>query len=71
MPYYNLYKVKINKSDLIFVGFDSWYRAVWKYKNIYLKDISLKGSENNIPNVLYDTADNTFDGEPNNAYKFD
>lgn len=62
-------KLKTTKDELTFCGYDSWDRATWKYKNIYLKDISLKGTENNIPSVLYDTADGEFDGEPNNPYE--
>lgn len=61
--------VTIKKEDLIFCGYDSWSRATWKYNNIYLKDISLTGSENDISSILYDTADGEFDGEPNNPYK--
>ena len=62
-------QVKLEKDKLIFCGYDDWCRPVWKYKNTYLKDVTLKGSENNIPNILNDTADNTFDGEPNNKYE--
>ncbi len=62
-------KIKVTKDELVFCGYDSWDRATWKYKNIYLKDISLKGDENNMPHLLYDTADSKFDGEPNNPYE--
>lgn len=61
--------VEIPKDELIFCGYDSWGRPTWKYKNTYLKDVTLKGSENNIPSILNDTADGEFDGEPNNTYK--
>ena len=62
--------VRIKKDKLVFCGYDSWNRATWKYNiNIYLKDVSLKGNENNIPSTLFDTADGEFDGEPNNCYK--
>lgn len=61
--------ITTKKENLAFCGYDTWDRATWKYNNIYLKDISLKGSENNILSVLYDTADGKFDGEPNNPYK--
>lgn len=65
----NVRKVKLQKDKLVFCGYDSWDRATWKYNNTYLKDISLTGSENNIPTTLYDTADGEFDGEPNNPYE--
>lgn len=61
----------LKKSDLTFLGFDFWCRPVYKHINGKIfKDISLLGNENNVPNILHDTADNTFDGEPNNPYKF-
>ena len=60
----------IKKSNLTFCGFDDWCRAVYKTSNgIYLKDITLKGNLDYIPDKLYSSADNTFDGEPNNEYK--
>lgn len=60
-----------NKKDLVFCGYDCWSRAVYLYKNkIYFKDISLNGTKDNIPDILHDSADNTFEGEPNNPYKF-
>lgn len=62
-------KLKTTKDELIFCGYDGWNRATWKYKNIYLKSITLTANENSIPNLLYDTADGEFDGEPNNPYK--
>lgn len=62
-------KIKVKKDELVFCGYDSWDRPTWKYKNIYLKDISLKGSDANIPTILYDTADEEMDGEPNNPYE--
>lgn len=62
-------KLKLQKDKLIFCGYDSCSRGTWKYKNIYLKDITLKGYEYNIPTILYDTADGELDGEPNNAYE--
>lgn len=60
--------VNIKKAELIYCGTDEWSRPTWKYNNVYLKDVTLKGTKENIPNILYDTADNTFDGEPNNCY---
>lgn len=62
-------KLKATKDELTFCGYDSWCRATWKYKNTYLKDVTLKANENSIPSVLYDTADGEFDGEPNNPYE--
>lgn len=64
-----MYKIKIKRDELVFCGYDGWSRPTWKYKNIYLKDISLKGSNTNIPTILYDTADGEMDGEPNNPYE--
>lgn len=61
--------VKINKEHLKFVGLDSWSRPTYLYKDkIYLKQINFKEVEPNISIVLHDTADNTFDGEPNNPH---
>lgn len=63
-------KANIKKDELVFYGYDTWDRPTWLYKNkYYLKDVTLKGSENNIPKILYDTADGEFDGEPNNPYE--
>lgn len=65
-------QVILKKQDLIFVSIDYWDRPVYEHKNDkYYKDIHLKGTKNNIPNILYDSADNTFCGEPNNPYKFE
>lgn len=61
--------VKINKGDLKFSGLDSWSRPTYLYKGkIYLKQINFKEVALNIPIILHDTADNTFDGEPNNPH---
>ncbi len=61
--------VKTNKEILKFVGLDSWSRPTYLYKDkIYLKQINFKEVEPNVPIILHDTADNTFDGEPNNPH---
>ena len=56
------YKV-IKKKDLQFVGYDYWCRPVYKYKNYYYKDITLKGDKDNIPFVL-NCSYNDIEGEP-------
>lgn len=62
-------QVKTNKEVLKFVGLDSFSRPTYLYNNkIYLKQINFKQVEPNVPIILHDTADNTFDGEPNNPY---
>lgn len=62
-------QVTINKENLKFVGLDSWNRPTYLYKGkLYLKQINFKEVALNIPIVLHDTADNTFDGEPNNPH---
>lgn len=60
----------IKKSNLTFCGFDDWCRAVYKdtTTGIYFKDVSLKGNEHYIPNILNSAVNNMFDGEPNNPY---
>ena len=61
--------VKVNKEDLKFIGLDSWSRPTYLYKSrTYLKQINFKEVVLNVPIILNDTADNTFDGEPNNSY---
>lgn len=63
-------KIKLQKDKLVFRGYDGWGRPTYVYNDIYyLKDVSLKGDSKHIPNILYDTADYDFDGEPNNAFE--
>lgn len=62
-------QVNIKQENLEFVGLDSWSRPTYLYKNrIYLKQINFKAVELNVPITLWDTADNTLDGEPNNPH---
>lgn len=59
----------ISKKDLTFICFDYYSRAVYKdSKGRIFKDISLTGNDKYIPNLLYKSADNTFEGEPYNEY---
>ena len=58
--------ITINKKYLKFVGLDYFSRPVYKYGKYYYKDISLKGTETNIPDELYCSYDD-IEGEP--AYK--
>ncbi len=61
--------VKVKQEVLKFVGLDSFSRPTYLYNGkTYLKQINFKQVEPNIPIILHDTADNTFDGEPNNPY---
>ena len=59
----------LKDKSLEFVGLDSFSRPTYLYNNkIYLKQINFKQVEPNVPIILHDTADNTFDGEPNNPH---
>lgn len=63
-------QASISRKDLSFLGIDYWDRPVYEHRNGKLfKDITLKGTDKNIPDILNDVADNTFEGEPNNPYK--
>lgn len=60
--------ITINKKYLKFVCFDYFSRAVYKYGKYYYKDITLKGTETNIPNELYCSYDD-IEGEPDYKIK--
>jgi hypothetical protein len=55
--------ITIKKKDLLFIGYDDWFRPVYKYEDYYYKDVTLKGDENNIPSVL-NCSYNDREGEP-------
>lgn len=72
--------MKVKREDLVFIGYDSWCRAVYKVnsRGTLLKDINLKPGVNDImpdipepPYTLYTSADGTFEGEPNNPVELE
>ena len=62
--------ITIKKENLHFIGTDSWCRPVYQYKdkNYYFKDVTLKGTADNIPSILYCSYDD-IEGEPDYAVR--
>lgn len=62
-------QVKLKKDELVYVGCDYWSRPIYSYHGKFFKDISLKGTKDNIPDVLYSAVNNDIEGEPYNPYE--
>ncbi len=62
-------QVKLKKDELVFIGYDYWSRPIYSYHGKFFKDISLKGTKDNIPDVLYSAVNNDIEGEPYNPYE--
>jgi len=64
-------QAKFKKDELVFIGYDYWSRPIYSYHGRFFKDVSLKGTEDNIPDILYSAVNNDREGEPNNPYEFE
>lgn len=60
---------KLKKDELVLIGYDWWGRPIYSYHGKFFKDITLQGTKDNIPNILYSAVNNDREGEPNNPYE--
>lgn len=64
-------QAKLRKDELVFIGYDYWSRPIYSYYGKFFKDITLQGTKDNIPDILYSAVNNDREGEPNNPYEFE
>ena len=64
-------RAKLRKDELVFIGYDYWSRPIYSYHGKFFKDITLQGTKDNIPDILYSAVNNDREGEPNNPYEFE
>lgn len=60
---------KLKKDELVFIGYDYWSRPIYSYYGKFFKDIDLKGTKDDIPDILYSTINNDIEGEPYKPYE--